>query len=136
MSKRTTRKPLSTPEVAQGPDKDVLPIGAILQDEKTASEKGIAVLERCIAAAEKMLASGDYDAQVASHLAWILGQRSQVMERLRRFGEKVSAQTLKLTPEQQRRALIKYFQMQPGDLKREIRDLLDASIDDITIVTM
>ncbi len=114
-------------------------LSSLLEQEKAALEKGISALDRCIALVDEMLKaaaeSGEgYNDRLVSHLAWLIKGRADSLAKLRQFGERVKTQSLELTPEQQRRAVIKFVQTQPVTLRLEIRRLLDDDISDIELV--
>lgn len=109
-------------------------LGDLLENERVASEAGIQMLDRCIAAVQSMLEVGSYDRDTASHLAWMLSSRTSSLERLRKFGERVKTQTTQLSPEQRLRALAKLIQSMGVQERRHLRDLIDQAIDDINLL--
>src|SRR5688500_4525754 len=99
----------------------------MLEKSKAAIERGVAMLDLCVKQVSKMLEPGEdgevtYDSKLASHLAWVLDKQANAMADLRRFGERVKTQSLELTPEQQRRAVMKFVQQQPATVRAEMRE--------------
>lgn len=127
--------PSRTSKLIEKVDPDPTTLSGLIERERSASESGIAMLDRCIAETERMLASGEYDSKVASHLAWILDKRTQSVSKLRQFGERVKTQSSELTPEQQRRAVAKFIQNLPATVRDEFRALLDTPINDIELIS-
>lgn len=106
----------------------------LLEKERAASDRGLEMLDRCIAEVEQMLASGEYDSKLASHLAWILDKRTQAVSKLRQFGERVKTQSLELTPEQRMRAVAKFISTLPVTQIETFRALLDNPPTDIELI--
>lgn len=107
----------------------------MLEKSKAAIERGVAMLDACVAQVSEMLKSGEYDSKLASHLAWVLDKQANAMADLRRFGERVKTQSLELTPEQQERAVAKFIQGLPVTRRAHFKSLLDDQIDDIELVS-
>lgn len=109
-------------------------LSEVMDIERQALDRGIAMLDMAIEQTRLMLNSGTFDLKISSHLAWVLKQRADVIAKLRTFGEKVKTQSADLTPEQQRRAIAKFIQSMPDTVVAEFRTLLDARIEDISLI--
>lgn len=113
---------------------DVFDLSGLIDAERVAAEAAIATLNECIALVRGRVKTGGYLPEEGRQLTQLTAAVGGSMEKLRKFGDGVRTQSLRLTPEQQMRAIAKYIQTLASAQQKKLRALLDERIADVTLV--
>lgn len=113
---------------------DVFDLSALIEAERRSIEGAMATLSDLVSLVTERIKSGGFVPAEGTQLIQLTAAISSSMERLRKFGDGVRTQSLRLTPEQQMRAIAKYIQTLASAQQKKLRALLDERIADVTLV--